>query len=299
MFIPTSGYIKYRQTTKDIDMLMFKTTDQQREIEVFHLGYLNRYKERRPNEVYCIKKGDEIIPFHITRSEKVDSIPLKNFVVKSTFPIYGDPCFDVIDVTVSRLGEDLKNMKIRLANLSYLNIWLDRDIRGHTFINDAEMEETFKIIQESIPQLLFEDYLISYKPRPVVVRHVIPAKNLQIKSNDSGSIEKKCLKQLMPKDLIPESPQSVIDVLELLSDQSPLKIENIMSELHRVERMALYYNNSYLSTCIQDSRLFNILRKSYESYYKNMYKSFESFLVLIIILLNSRSCSRDIHMHTP
>ena len=40
MFIPTSGYIKCRQTTKDIDMLMFKTIDQQREIEIFHLGYL-------------------------------------------------------------------------------------------------------------------------------------------------------------------------------------------------------------------------------------------------------------------
>jgi len=277
----------------DVEMLTLKAIDDQSETEVFYLGSSGSV-DGLSSEIYCIKRNNKFIPFWIRATKKIESIPLKDFDIKKTFYIDPKAHIDVVDVYISRFGDDLSSVNILRGHVWYSNVWLDEQFHGCIFENDSEREELFKIAQESMPLLLFENYTLPYMPRPMLVRYVRPEKWLQIKFDNSGSTEKASMERLAITDPIPESPQSVVGRLEVLSDQRPLLIEHIMAELLKVERMKLYYNNQFISTCITDSRLFSVLRKSYESYYKSIYPEFESFLVLIILTLNNRLCSRNV-----
>lgn len=296
MFVTTYGYIKHRiygDSKNDFKVLVLKAINHQSGIEVFRLGSSGSV-DYPPSEIYCIKRNNDFIPFWIMTTKKIESIPLKNFYIKKLFYIDPKAHIDVVDVYISRFGDDLSAVRILRGHVCYYNVWLDKQFHGYTFENNFDREELFRIAQETIPLILFENYISFDIPRPLFVRHVRPEKSLRIEFDDSGNTEQISMKQLAPSNPIPESPQSVMERLKALSDQSPLLIEQVMAELLKVERMKLYYNNLFISTCIMDPRLFDVLRRSYEAYYKGIHPEFESFLTLMIITLNTRLCSRNV-----
>lgn len=92
----------------------------------------------------------------------------------------------------------------------------------------------------------------------------------------------------------PESRSLVLARLQARSDEAALRIEDLFAELLDVERGFLFYGNQFTDVIVNDTRFWEILRKSYNAFYSDYYDSFERFLLLVVGQIKSRQYARQV-----
>ncbi|MES2316079.1 MAG: hypothetical protein V4631_01170 [Pseudomonadota bacterium] len=293
MFISTYGYVTGFVEERSCTGFVHKAVDSERNVEVFKIGGASGVDEPFEGPIYCLKQEGLCEPFCVESVTQVATVPMTQFDIREGRCINPSIVFPVVKLTISNFGCDLKSIPLARASLHYMDLWGDGKIHGVEFPSASARSEAFKLIQEALPVLLFDDYELPW-PRPAVCRHVSPGRQVELSEFDgSGTLEAASVELKAPL-ADPEGPMAVLDRLEKHRAQAPLRIEEIMTEILGLERGYLFFGHYYILPLMSSPRLMPLLRRSFDAHYAGHHAFFEYFYSDIIGLQASRLSSREV-----
>lgn len=286
MFRSTYGYVSSDRSPGSAG-LAHKAVDFERSIEIFRIGVMGGEDVPFHGDIFCFRSPAG--PFAFVYAEvPLGRVALMRFN-RSAWWRESPGAIRVVAGAVFNIGIDLQAVETGPRGQVLVDSVIARSLR---VVGPLEAEGAFALIREALPLIRFDEYGL-LGPSPAIC---ISVQHAPSPTAPSSPVEDEALKigerLLFGQATSCASDTDVIARLQVLAATQPLRLETLFAEILDVERRMFTHGPSAMVPFAGDARFWDLLRASYDAYYREHCDSFERFLLSAVGLVGERGIAR-------